>query len=253
MTALRPIITLALALGLWQAIVWLAAPPPFILPPPARVLTALLVNGPVLAEHALQTLAAIIGGLGLGAVLGIGLALAFAASPALARHGLPIVVSTQALPVFALAPILVLWFGFGLSSKIAMTTLIVLFPVALAYHEGMRRTDPGLVDLARLWGLSAVREVIAIRAVAGLPALAAGLKGATGAAPMAAIVGEWVGAAAGLGFVMIQANARMQTDLLFAAVVVLALMAAALYALVARLLDRALPWAADSAAGRSGS
>ncbi len=117
-----------------------------------RVLTALLVNGPVLAEHALQTLAAIIGGLGLGAVLGIGLARSPSPraprSPAMA---LPIVVSTQALPVFALAPILVLWFGFGLSSKIAMTTLIVLFPVALAYHEGMRRTDPGLVDLARLW------------------------------------------------------------------------------------------------------
>jgi putative hydroxymethylpyrimidine transport system permease protein len=243
----RGLITLFGLLMLWQAVVWMAAPPPFILPGPVQVLLTLVWNAGSLAENAAITAIEMLVGLALGTLLGIAIALLLAGSTTVQRWGLPVLILSQALPVFALAPVLVLWLGFGLASKIAMTTLITLFPVALAYLEGMRRTDQALIDLGRLWGLSGYREVLEIRAKAALPALASGFKGAAAASPMAAIIGEWVGAAGGLGFVMIQANARMQTDMLFAAVVVLMAMGVALWFAVEWALSRALPWAADSA------
>ena len=153
---------------------------------------------------------------------------------------LPFLVISQAVPVFALAPLLVLWLGFGMASKIAMAVLIIYFPVTAAFFDGLRRTDPGWLDLARAMNGSRWSILRQIRIPAALPAFASGLRVATAVAPIGAVVGEWVGSSAGLGYLMLHANARMQVDLMFAALTILALFSLALYFTVDAALRRML-------------
>ncbi|WP_341702003.1 ABC transporter permease [Ferrovibrio sp.] len=246
----RPLLTLAGLLLLWEAAVHLLALPPYILPPPSRVGLALAGRADLLAAQAAVTVAEMLLGLLFGALLGASAALALLASGTARRWLLPLLVASQAVPVFALAPLLVLWFGYGMASKIVMAMLIIFFPVAMTLYDGLRRTDSGWLDLARIMTGDDPRHrfriLLQIRLPAALPALASGLKVAAAVAPIGAVIGEWVGASAGLGFLMLQANARVQTDLMFAALVVLALCAVALYGLVDRLSRRLLSWQPDS-------
>jgi len=244
---LRPVIILLTLVGLWQAAVWISGAPAYILPGPARVAAMLVARWPELLEHATLTLAEIVLGLALGTLLGMASALVIAwFRPA--RHWLmPVLVVSQAIPVFALAPILVLWLGYGMASKVAMATLIIYFPVTAAFFDGLRRTEPGWLDLARTMGGSRLSILRHIRIPAALPALTSGLRVATAVAPIGAVVGEWVGSSGGLGYLMLQANARMQIDLMFAALFVLGVFAVGLYYAVDWALRRALPWQADDA------
>lgn len=215
---------------------WLAHaafnPPAYIFPGPADVLSSLVLQWRFLLAHAGITLMEMVLGLGVGAVLGVSTAVSIALFRP-ARHViLPLLVASQALPVFAIAPLLVIWLGFGLASKIAMATLIIYFPIASAFYDGLRRTEPHLLDLARLYGASPASTLLVLRFPAALPALASGLRVAAAIAPIGAVVGEWVGASAGLGFVMLQANARVQTDLVFACLLMLAVAALVLRLLV---------------------
>jgi putative hydroxymethylpyrimidine transport system permease protein len=123
-----------------------------------------------------------------------------------------------------------------------MAGLIIFFPVASSFFEGLRRTDPGLLDLARLNRASAFDTLRLIRVPAALPSLASGLRIAAAVAPLGAIVGEWVGSSAGLGLLMLHANARMQTDMVFAALFVLVVMSLLLWAAVGALTRLMLHW-----------
>ena len=166
-------------------------------------------------------------------------ALLMALLPPLQPWLLPILVLGQTIPVFALAPLLVLWFGYGLASKVVMAILIIYFPVTAALFDGLRRTEPGWLDLARTMGATRWRTLYHLRLPAALPAFGSGLRIATAVAPIGAVVGEWVGSSAGLGYLMLHANARLQIDLMFAALIVLMAIALALYVAVDRLLVRA--------------
>ncbi len=237
------------ALGLlvaWQGFVWLTGVPAFLLPSPIRVAQALLDRGDIIAGHALTTAAEMLAGLALGALLGGGMALTLAAWRGGRRWLLPLLLVSQAVPVFAIAPLLTLWFGFGMASKVAMATIIIFFPVATGFYDGLRRTEPGWLDLAATMDARPAAVLWRLRVPAALPALASGLRVAAAVAPIGAVVGEWVGASAGLGYLMLHANGRSQTDLMFAALFVLALMALALWFTVDRLLRRAIPWQPDS-------
>lgn len=242
----RPILTALGLLMLWQAVVMLTGVPPFILPAPFDVLTTLATRLDLLLPHAGITALEIVLGFGLGTFLGITTGLILTAHNGARRWMLPVLVVSQALPVFALAPLLVLWLGYGLASKVAMATLIIYFPVTAAFYDGLRRTDREILDLARLLGASGRDTLLKIRLPAALPALASGLKVAASVAPIGAVVGEWVGSSGGLGYLMLHANARMQVDLMFAALLVLALLALALYFAVDRLGRALAPWQADS-------
>lgn len=229
---------------LWQAGVWLSGVTPFILPGPDRVAVALWENRGVIFDNALITAAEVVAGLILGAGAGALTALSLMASPGLARFVLPVLVFSQAVPYFALAPILALWFGYGMTSKIAMAVLVIYFPVTSAFYDGLRRTDPGFLDLARVMGASPMLVLLRLRLPAALPAFASGLRLAAVYAPIGAVIGEWVGGASGgLGYLMLLANGRSKVDLMFAAMLVLAAFTVALYVGVNR-LGRALEaWA----------
>jgi len=209
MNILRPLILTAGFLFLWQLLVTLTGAPPYILPGPLPVGHALVDKFPVLLSHLGTTLAEILLGLALGTVLGTSAALVMILSPLLKRWMLPVLVVSQAIPVFALAPILVLWLGYGMASKVAMAVLIIFFPVASSFYSGMQRTEPDLLELARIMGAGPLAVLRTIVIPSALPAFASGLRVATAVAPIGAIVGEWVGSSAGLGFYMLHANARM--------------------------------------------
>jgi putative hydroxymethylpyrimidine transport system permease protein len=233
---------LAAVLAVWEAAVAIAGTPAFILPPPSLILSAFLVQAGFYLHHAGITATEILLGFAAGVGAGMATALVITASPALSRLIGPALVASQALPVFAIAPLLVIWFGFGMISKIVMAALIIYFPVATAFADGLRRTDPGLLDLAHLNGAGRAQTFSLIRIPSALPALGSGLRVAAGVAPIGAIVGEWVGASGGLAFIMLQANARMQTDSVFVALILLAAMALLLRAAIDRIVRRILFW-----------
>jgi putative hydroxymethylpyrimidine transport system permease protein len=170
------------------------------------------------------------------------LAVVFAASAAWRRWALPLVIVSQAIPVIAIAPLLVLWLGYGMASKVAMAALIIFFPVVSSLYDGLRRTDPGWLELARTMDASPRAVLLQIRLPAALPAFASGVRIAAAVAPIGAVIGEWVGASAGLGFLMTQSLARGQTPLAFAALTILCLLGLALYTAADRLARRLVPW-----------
>ena len=242
MTIHRPMIVAAGLLVVWQAGVLIAAPPPYILPGPIAVIVTLTDRFGEIAAHAGWTSLEILLGLFFGTLFGTASALSMTLFRPAQRWLMPILVVSQALPVFALAPILVLWLGYGLASKVAMATLIIYFPVTAAFFDGLRRTHRGWLDLAVVMGASPVAALREIRIPAAMPGFAAGLRVAVAVAPIGAVVGEWVGSSVGLGYLMLHANARLQIDLMFAALLVLAVIAVALYYAVDTLLDRLLYW-----------
>lgn len=247
---IRTAITLTGLLLLWQGIVSAFDLPPYILPAPDRVAMAFVDNAALLLREATVTVAEMLLGLLFGSLLGAMAAISLLLSPVARRWLLPLLIVSQAIPVFALAPLLVLWLGFGMASKVMMAVLVIFFPVAVALYDGLRRTEPGWLDLARVMTADApqhrLRILLQIRVMAALPAFASGLKIAAAVAPIGAVIGEWVGASAGIGFRMLQANARVQTDLMFAALILLAICAVALYASVDAMTRRCLRWQADS-------
>ena len=246
MKLVRPAVTLLGLAAVWQAVVWATAVPPYILPGPDRVAAALLAQPGLLARHAAVTLQEIVLGILLGSLIGVASAVLLAASGTARRWLMPLLVVSQALPVFALAPLLVLWLGYGMASKVAVAILVIFFPVTAAFYDGLRRTESGWLELARTMDAVPAAVLARIRVPAALPALASGLRVAAGIAPIGAVIGEWVGSSQGLGFLMLQANGRMQVDLLFAAVLVLAAMALALWFGVDRLMRRLVYWQAET-------
>jgi len=229
---MRIIRLIFIAVGLvlvWQTIVLLTHVPPYILPGPLNVAKAALTHSEPLFDHAMTTLLEIVAGLLLGTLLGTISALSMIASFSLKRWLLPVLVISQAIPVFALAPLLVLWFGYGMSSKIAMAVLIIFFPVTAAFYDGLRSTEPEWLELARVMNAKPLAIIRQIRIPSALPAFASGLRVATAVAPIGAVVGEWVGSSRGLGFYMLHANARMQIDIMFAALVVLGVLSLVIY------------------------
>jgi len=244
-SAWRPAVAGLGLLAVWQAFVVATGVPSFLLPSPWRVARVFGERWDVILSHAWITLTEILLGLALGALFGAATALLLAAFRPARRWLLPLLLASQAVPVFAIAPLLTLWFGFGMASKIAMATIIIFFPVASAFYDGLRRTEPGWLDLAATMGARRRAVLWKLRVPAALPALASGLRVAAAVAPIGAVVGEWVGASAGLGYLMLHANGRSQTDLMFAALAVLAAMALLLWFAVDAGLRAALPWQPD--------
>jgi putative hydroxymethylpyrimidine transport system permease protein len=230
----------------WQSLIWLVAPPRYILPAPLDVLRAFQRQSAMLASNTLVTLGEIVAGFVAGTALGVAVALCVVALPRFGRLVWPLVLVLQAFPVFVIAPVLVLWFGFGAESKVVMTTLIIFFPVASAFADGLRRIDPEVLDATALADATPFQALVHVRVPLAMPSLVSGLRVAAPLAPLGAVIGEWVGASAGLGFVMVQANARMQTDTVFAAMTIIAILTLALRHAIDRLGPLLAPWASET-------
>ncbi len=239
---LKPVSVIIGLLVAWQALVMVLDIPAFIIPEPVAVIIRMYDDAGLLWHHTLVTLTEMLLGLGFGVLLGVLMALMLVYFASLRPWLLPLLLTTQAIPVFALAPVLMLWFGYGMASKVIMTMLIIFFPVATCCYDGLRHTRQDWLDLAHTMGGGSWAVLRLIRWHAALPALASGLRMAVVVAPIGAVVGEWVGSSAGLGYLMLQANARLWVDLMFAALTVLAFCSVGLYYLTDLLLRKLIPW-----------
>ena len=239
---LRVITSCLVILGLWQAIVSIFAMPAFILPAPMEVFERLIQRHDVLLKHSLVTAKEIVLGLLLGLTMGLFFALQMLLFKPVKHWLLPILIASQAIPVFAIAPVLMLWLGYGISSKIVMAALIIFFPVTTCCYDGLRNTPTGYLDLAKTMGASRWQMLRHIQFPAALPTLASGIRVAVVIAPIGAVAGEWVGSSAGLGYLMLQANARMMIDEMFAALFILSILSVVLYMATDKLLKKLIPW-----------
>ena len=228
------LVTVALFL-LWHFLVISADLPKFILPSPFLVMQTFVSNFSLILKHAVVTGSEIILGLLAGTVLGSFTAICLAISPVARTIVRPMMVLSQALPVFALAPLLTLWLGYGLWPKILMALLIIYFPVTSAFFDGLMNTPKGMLDLSRVMNGTPWRIMLNLRIPAAVPGLASGLRLAAVYAPIGAIIGEWVGASEGLGYLMLLANGRAKIDLMFAALIVLVVMTLILHWSIDRL------------------
>ena len=233
--ALRIIFVTGIILIMWHILVVATGLPAFILPSPMRVATALFVNIELISKHAIVTMTEVLIGLCLGTILGVITAISLAQSQVVRLVVRPMMVLSQALPVFALAPVLTLWLGYGLWPKIIMALLIIYFPVTSAFFDGLMQTPKGMLDLAKVMQAKPRHVMHHIRIPAALPGLASGLRLAAVYAPIGAIIGEWVGASQGLGYLMLLANGRAKIDLMFASLIVLAILTLVLHGSVDRL------------------
>lgn len=229
-------------LALWWGVVIIFNLPGFILPSPLVVAQTLWTGKQYLLHHSLITFTEILLGFFFGIMAGALIALLLMSSRTLQKWFMPILVVSQSIPIFALAPILVLWFGYGMSSKIVAAILVIFFPVTTAFFDGLRRTDVGYLELAQTMGASPVSQLIHVRLIAALPSLGSGARVAAAIAPIGAIIGEWVGSSGGLGYVMLNANARLQTPTCFAALFILSMIAMLLWFIVDVALKRILYW-----------
>ncbi len=239
--ALRLVISTAVILGLWQLVVVIFDMPSFILPSPIEVLDRLVTRYDVLLKHTWVTAQEILLGLALGLSMGLLFALQMLMFEPLKRWLLPILIASQAIPVFAIAPVLMLWLGYGITSKVSCGDHH-LFPRHDMLLRRLRNTPTGYLDLAKTMGASKWQLLRHIQLPAALPTLASGIRVAVVIAPIGAVVGEWVGSSEGLGYLMLQANARMIIDEMFAALFILAVLSISLYFITDKLLKKAIPW-----------
>jgi NitT/TauT family transport system permease protein len=235
-----------LLLALWQVVVLLRIYPPFIIPAPADVaarFAQVLADGR-LWLHTSTTLSAVLAGLVIGAGAGLALGYVLARSRLLDSLLSPVIVSLQSTPVVAYAPLLVIWFGSGLTSKVVTSALIVFFPILLNTIVGVRGVPQPLYDLMRVHRATRWQIFAKLEVPAAMPMLLGGLKIGATLAVIGAVVGEFVSANAGLGFLINLARSQYDTPLVFVAVFTLAALARLLYALVALLERRLLHWQA---------
>ncbi len=230
------------SLVIWQGFVWYFQIPAFMLPSPLLVAITGWHNAHLIMQQALPTLLEICLGLFFGTILGVMSALLMAYCRLIHHWLKPLLLISQAIPTFAIAPLLVLWFGYGMSSKIITTIIMIFFPITSAFLDGLQRTPAAWEALATTMNASPWRLLWYIKIPAALPALASGLRVAAAIAPIGAVAGEWVGASQGLGFLMLNANGRLNVALMFAALFTLVVIGLTLFFTLDKLLSYWLPW-----------
>lgn len=244
-----PSLVLAAALlGVWQvaassgALADLLGLEPFLVPSPAEIAESLWGSRELLAENAWVTLQEILLGFLIGLAAGLGFATLLRFSATLRRAFYPLMVGSQAVPILVFAPVLVVWFGFGIGPKLIVVALLCFFPIAVATTDGLRSVDPEAVKMMRSLDASRLGLLWRLEAPNALPFVFSGARVAATFAPIGAVFGEWVGADSGLGHLILQDNAQLETARLFAAAFVLAAIAIALFGLLALAERRLVDW-----------
>ncbi|MBB4664193.1 ABC transporter permease [Conexibacter arvalis] len=239
---LPPLLFLALVLVLWQAGVRISGTEESTLPAPTDVFSAMWENRTLLADNAWVTIQEILIGYTAAIVLGVGLAVVLASSLLAERAMYPWLVVSQMVPIPAIAPILVIWTGFDLRPKVIVIALVSFFPIAVNTLDGLKSTEPELLNLLKTLGAGRWKRFRTAQLPSALPFLFSGLKIGAALSVIGAVFAEWVGADAGLGYLILTLNNQVATAEMFATIIVLAVIGIALFGLV-RLAERLmLPW-----------
>lgn len=221
---LPPLVTFLLVISCWELLVQLLAIPHYILPAPHQIIRKLVELRATLWSHASITLQEAIGGFLLGNAVGILVAIVFAHSPVFHRSLMPYAVASQTTPIVVIAPLVMLWFGFGLFSKIILAAFISIFPAVINTTKGLTSVDPQALDLMKICAFNRWQVFYKLRLPTALPYIFSAFKISTTLSVIGAIVGEFVGSNQGLGYLVVLSSYRLETDFLFAAIFVSALM-----------------------------
>lgn len=241
-SVLYPILAIIVTLTAWALIVHIYRIPDYLLPPPNAVFTTLRDEAPYLAKQSVTTLTEVLLGFAAATVVGILIAIAMSTWRPFEQAIYPLLVASQEVPQVAFAPILLVWFGFGITSKVIIAFLIAFFPIVVNMAVGLRSVPTELVDLAHSTRASRLLILRKIRFPFSLPYLFTGLKIAATFSVIGAVVGEFVGAGDGLGYVLVTANGRLDTALMFAAIVVLVIMGLLMYIFIVIIERLVIPW-----------
>jgi ABC-type nitrate/sulfonate/bicarbonate transport system permease component len=239
---LPPVLLIGFVVLAWQAVASESGLSAFILPSPAQVSEAGWETRALLGKAIGTTLVETLIGLGVALALGVAIAAAMDFSPFLRRALYPILVASQTVQILAIAPLLIIWFGFGLLPKVIIVVLICFFPLAVSTADGLTSADPDLIALLRAMGASRAQTWRIVRLPAALPSFFSGLRVAVTYSVVGATIGEWVGGSAGLGLYMLRSKNALATDQVFVAMVITSLLSIGLFALVYLIERAALPW-----------
>ena len=237
-----PAAFVALLLLLWTSICALEIVPPFMLPSPKDVVSALAADFPLLCEHALVTLLEALIGLSLSVIFGVLTAIVMDRFKPLYLAIRPVLILSQTVPAVALAPLLVLWMGFGIAPKVLLIFLTCYFPIAVSTLSGLSAVDPDIVGLLRSMGASSRQILLRVKLKASLESFFAGLKLASAYAVVGAVIAEWLGGTRGLGVYMTRVRKSYAFDKMFAAIILISIVSLLLMKLVDLIHKRAMPW-----------
>ncbi|HET7054780.1 MAG TPA: ABC transporter permease [Solirubrobacterales bacterium] len=243
-----PALLLAALIGAWQvaassgALADVFNVESFLVPSPAEIASSLWDNRSLLAENAWVTLREIVLGFLIGLAVGLLFAVLLRLSVTLRRATYPLMVASQAIPVLVFAPILVVWFGYGIGPKLAIVAIVCFFPIAVATADGLRSVDPEAIKMMRTLDASRLQLLLRVEIPTSLPSAFSGARIALAFAPIGAVFGEWAGSDSGLGHLILQDNAQLETARVFAAVTLLSLIGVGLYGLLALAERRIVTW-----------
>jgi ABC-type nitrate/sulfonate/bicarbonate transport system permease component len=237
-----PAVLIALFLVAWELYARAADISPFVLPSPSRVLESLWVFREQAIRHAIPTVVETLVGFSVSIVAAVGAAVIMDRLPIVRRALAPLMIGSQTIPIVAIAPLIVVWFGFGLAPKILVVVLVTFFPITVALLDGFASTQAEATDLMRSLGASTGQTFRKLRWPTGLPALFTGLRISATYAVIAAVIAEYVGATEGLGIWMVLSQRTFRTDLVFAAILLTAMLSIALFGLVVAAERAVIPW-----------
>jgi NitT/TauT family transport system permease protein len=242
---IEPVVFFAVLLILWEVLVELIQVPAFILPPPGDLWSSFIKKLPILGHHSLITFVEAGGGFALSLVLGVTFAIAVVYSRHLQNTLYPLIVILYAMPKSAFAPLMVIWVGYGLTSKIAIAFLVAFFPIVVNTVVGLKEVEPELLELARINRGTQFDVFKKIRLPNSIPFMFAGIKVAIVLSVTGAIVAEFVAANEGLGYLVLQANYSLDTAFALVVLLILAILSLALFWLIEIIQKKVAPWSAE--------
>jgi len=241
-SALMPLIIIGAVVIVWSLAVRMFRIPAYLLPSPEDIVGRIISDWRTLAQGTGYTLLSVVLGFALSVLVGIPIALMIVLNRASERVLMPIVVMSQTIPKVAIAPILIIWLGFGLLPKIAITFLITFFPIVVSTAVGLKSVELDMLDLVRSMGASRLKLVLRVRMPHALPNIFAGLKIAICLAVVGAIVGEFVGSDDGLGYLLLTSAGSLDGPLTWAALVILVAMGVILFSIIGAIERLVIPW-----------
>ena len=231
-----------LLLGLWEGYVRVFAVPKWLLPAPSVIAVTLVTSRELLLRHTVVTAIEVLMGFAVALSGGAALACAMALSRTLERAFYPFIITSQMVPIIVLAPLLLIWVGYGLAPKVIVVALIAFFPIVVNMLDGLKAVDPDMVNVLRTMGARRWQIFVKVQVPTALPFLFSAIRVAMAVSVIGAVIGEWVGSSQGLGYLMIRSKPQFLTERVFAAMVILSARGIALLALVGLVEKRTIPW-----------
>lgn len=231
-----------LLVAIWEIISWTGSIPAYILPSPSMIIYSLVINFRFMWRHILVTVFETLSGFTAAVFLGMLIAILMDSMPFVKKVLYPLIVTSQTIPIITVAPLFIIWFGYGYMPKIIIVVLICFFPISVSFLQGLGSVDPDLINLLNSMRAGKYRIYRIVKFPAALPSLFSGLKIAATYSIMGATIGEWVGGKDGIGVYMLRAKFSFATDKVFGAIIVITFLSIFLLKLIEFIEKKSMPW-----------